>query len=106
MVADARAAHIAGAPQPAPYDAAALSAASPEAYPRRPVFFLVDTRERPQRRERRRLPRWLALLAILVVVAFATGGVIAVIAWFTILCLLIDRALPSVSEGGLRNYRQ
>ena len=76
------------------------------AYPRPCVFFLVDTRDHRPRREPRRLPRWLALLAILIVVAFATGGIIAVIAWFTILCLLVDRALPSVSEGGLRNYRQ
>ena len=70
------------------------------------MFLLVDTRDHKPRREPRRLPRWLALLAILIVVAFATGGVIAVIAWFSILCLLVDRALPSVSEGGLRNYRQ
>ena len=70
------------------------------------MFFLVDTRDRAPRREPRKLPKWLALLAILVVVAFAAGGVIALIAWFTIVCLLVDRALPSVSEGGLRNYRQ
>ena len=70
------------------------------------MFLLVDTRDHKPRREPRRLPRWLALLAILIVVACATGGVIAVIAWFSILCLLVDRALPSVSEGGLRNYRQ
>jgi hypothetical protein len=71
------------------------------------VFFLVDTRDqRPPRREPRKIPRWVALVAILVVVALATGGVIALIAWFTIVCLLVDRALPSVSEGGLRHYRQ
>jgi hypothetical protein len=70
------------------------------------VFFLVDTRDhRPERRPHR-LPKWLAVVAILVVVAFATGGVVAIIAWFTILCLLVDRALPSVSQGGLRDYRQ
>ena len=70
------------------------------------MFFLVDTRDRGRRPEPRRIPKWLAAVAILVVLAFATGGVIAVIAWFTILCLVVDRALPSVSEGGLRNYRQ
>jgi hypothetical protein len=70
------------------------------------VFFLVDTRDQRPKREPHRLPKWLALVAILVVVAFATGGVIALIAWFSIVCLLVDRALPSVSEGGLRNYRQ
>jgi hypothetical protein len=70
------------------------------------VFFLVDTRDHRPRREPRRLPKWLAAVAILVVVAFATGGIIAVIAWFTIVCLLVDRALPSVSQGGLRHYRQ
>lgn len=70
------------------------------------MFFLVDTRDHGSRREPGRPPKWLALPAILVVVAFATGGVTAVIAWFTIVCLLVDRALPSVSEGGLRHYRQ
>ena len=70
------------------------------------MFFLVDTRDHGPRREPRRLPRWLAVLAVLIVVAFATGGVIGILAWFTILCLVVDRALPSVSEGGLRNYRQ
>ena len=80
------------------------------AYPRAAVFFLIDTRdrrpERPSRRVSARVPAWLAQLAVLVVVAFVSPAVISVIAWFAVACLLIDRALPSVSHGGLRDHRQ
>jgi predicted lysophospholipase L1 biosynthesis ABC-type transport system permease subunit len=70
------------------------------------VFFLVDTREQKPRREPQRIPRWVGAFVLLVVVGIVTGGVIGVIALFTAICLLIDRVLPAVAQGGLRDYRQ
>ena len=70
------------------------------------MLFLIDTREPPPKREPARLPRWVAVLVLLIVVGIVTGGIIGVIALFSAVCLLIDRALPSVSHGGLRDYHQ
>lgn len=70
------------------------------------MFFLIDTREQPPRREPQRVPRWVGAFVLLVVVGIVTGGVIGVIALFSAVCLLIDRVLPSVAHGGLKDYRQ
>ncbi len=72
------------------------------------MFFLVDTRdrERPERPAPKRLPRWLAVVVILLVAGLAFGGIVGVIALFTAVCLLVDRVLPSAEWSGLRDYRQ
>jgi hypothetical protein len=71
------------------------------------MFFLVDTRDRPPpRREPSRIPPWVGIFVLLVVVGIVTGGVIGVITLFTAIVLLLDRALPWVERGGLGDYRQ
>jgi hypothetical protein len=70
------------------------------------VLFLIDTREQPPKREPPRLPKWLAAVVLLFVVGVVTGGVIGVICLFTAVVVIIDRALPSVTNGGLRDYHQ
>ena len=70
------------------------------------MFFLVDTRERRPRREPDRLPRWVAVVTVLVVIGVVSGGLVGVIALFAAVVLLVDRALPAVREGGLHDHRQ
>ena len=70
------------------------------------MLFLIDTRQQPPRREPPRLPKWLAAVVLLFVAGVVTGGVIGVICLFTMVVVIIDRALPAVTNGGLRDYRQ
>ena len=71
---------------------------------------LVDTREphppRPRRRAPDGLPRWLAAVALLVVLGFATGGIVGSIALFSAFLLALDRAVPYPGASGLRDWRQ